>query len=161
MTQFGPEHIERLDRFYCDAHLLPAGLVQVSTMVVPGFRKLSDHIPVCIHISAKKHNKSNRIPMYVIGNEAFAHKVRELWAACAGDKQSCWEQLRTLKADMQRACKHVKSSKNSHETIEYELGVASRFFQAVVGSDRKQIEQCICKCRSCNIASDRVVNKRC
>ena len=146
MTQFGPEHCARIDRIYCQAHRVPESFFRISSTVVAGFRELSDHVPVQVHIKHKKKQKSNRIPRSIINNPLFASKVEELWSSYQPKTASCWQKMNILKSYMHEACAYVrKYGKTPAEMVEYQLGLASSFHHAVVDNDIRRIESCVSK----------------
>ncbi len=146
LTQFGPEHAARLDRVYCPSIQLPQALVQIRSSIVPGFRDLSDHVPVRVQIHTKSASKSNNIPIHIIKHPLFVKHVRDTWSNCVTSHLDSWQKLKLLKSCMHVSCRHVrKHGKTSHEVAEHDLSLASIFFKAVCNDDSRLIETCINK----------------
>ena len=144
MTQFSPEHCARLDRVYIQAHLVPSQFITVHGSVVPGFRDLSDHVPITTNIYAKTNTQKKRIPKHIVKHPLFKTHVEELWAKYNSSESNPWGALTELKRCFWEACKYVrKEGQNKEETMEDDLATAASFFRAVVGEKSVEIQTCL------------------
>ena len=143
MTYFGPEHSARLDRLYVQLARVPANLFKIRSWVVPGFRELSDHIPVCVRISTPRRAGGKRLPETSTKHPMFAQKVREFWDTYNMTNTNPWYKLAYLKKCMYDAHRWIKKyAKPEKELFEKRLATASKFFKAVACSDVPAIHKC-------------------
>ena len=105
MTYFGVDHAARLDRVYVKLALLPSSLYKVRSWVCPGFRQLSDHVPVSVRISIKQPPSDKRVPASVIKHPLFETKVTDFYDQMNTQGTTAWHRLACLKKAM--SCKAV------------------------------------------------------
>jgi hypothetical protein len=144
MTQFSPTHSALLDRIYVSSKLAPQSLFEHTSWIVPGFRDLSDHVPVSATLRPQRHEKRKCIPERIITHPLFKQHVEERWAEAELINMSPWRKLAFLKSCFWKAAKHVRiHGKTETETVEDNLRHAALFFRAVVDGNPETAAKCI------------------
>ena len=144
MTYFGPDHCARLDRVYVNLVHVPPDLFKVRSWIMPGFRELSDHVPVCVYIYTPTPQKSARLPTASICHPMFSTKTVEYYEQHETEHTSPWYKLKLLKKSMYQASKWIKKhARPIAEEVEHRLAVAAKFFKAsLVGDIRTMRTAC-------------------
>ena len=123
-------------------------MFRIRSNVIPGFRNLSDHVPVHVNMSIKHQTQgsSNKIPSHVVTNPVFKSRTEELFHQLRLDNPhwTCWDQLKCLKSTMHEVSNHIrKYCKTSAQQIEGQFSIAARFFRCVMSDDLIGLNRCI------------------